>query len=30
LVTRGIVDLEDAQEMVVDLAYRLAKKAYML
>ena len=30
LVTRGIVDLEDAQEMVVDLAYRLTKKAYML
>jgi glucuronate isomerase len=30
LVTRGIVDLEDAQEMIVDLAYRLAKKAYML
>jgi len=30
LVTRGIVDLEDAQEMIVDLAYRLTKKAYML
>lgn len=30
LVVRGIVDLEDAQEMIVDLAYRLAKKAYKL
>jgi glucuronate isomerase len=30
LMTRGIVDLEDAQEMVLDLAYRLTKKAYML
>jgi glucuronate isomerase len=30
LVARGIVDLEDAQEMIVDLAYRLAKKAYKL
>lgn len=30
LVVRGIVDLEDAQEMIVDLAYRLAKKAYRL
>jgi glucuronate isomerase len=30
LVVRGIVDLEDAQEMMVDLAYRLAKKAYKL
>jgi glucuronate isomerase len=28
LVVRGIVDMEDAQEMVLDLAYRLAKKAY--
>jgi glucuronate isomerase len=30
LVMRGIVDLEDGQEMVVDLAYRLTKKAYRL
>lgn len=30
LVVRGIVDLEDAQEMIMDLAYRLAKKAYKL
>jgi glucuronate isomerase len=30
LVVRGIVDLEDAQEMIVDLAYRLAKKVYKL
>jgi glucuronate isomerase len=28
LVVRGIVDLEDAHAMVVDLAYNLAKKAY--
>ncbi|HKX33588.1 MAG TPA: glucuronate isomerase [Blastocatellia bacterium] len=28
LVTRGIVDLEDAEEMIHDAAYRLAKKAY--
>jgi glucuronate isomerase len=28
LVVRGIVDLEDAQEMIQDTAYRLAKKAY--
>ncbi|MFN8531809.1 MAG: glucuronate isomerase [Anaerolineae bacterium] len=30
LVTRGIVDEEDADEMIVDLAYRLAKKTYRL
>lgn len=30
LVVRGIIDLEDAQEMITDLAYRLAKKAYKL
>ena len=30
LVVRGIVDVEDAQEMALDLAYRLAKKAYKL
>jgi glucuronate isomerase len=30
LVVRGIVDLEDAQEMVQDSAYRLPKKAYKL
>jgi glucuronate isomerase len=28
LVVRGVVDLEDAGEMIHDLAYRLAKKAY--
>ncbi len=30
LVVRGIVDEQDAQEMVLDLAYRLAKQAYKL
>jgi len=30
LVVRGIVDREDAGEMILDLAYRLAKKAYKL
>jgi glucuronate isomerase len=30
LVVRGIIDLDDAQEMITDLAYRLAKKAYKL
>jgi hypothetical protein len=25
---RGIVDMEDAHEMILDLAYRLAKRAY--
>ena len=28
LVLRGIVDLDDAREMIVDTAYRLAKRAY--
>ena len=28
LVIRSIVDMADAQEMVLDLAYRLAKQAY--
>ncbi len=28
LVVRGLVDMEDAQEMAYDLAYRLAKQAY--
>ena len=28
LVVRGIVDVEDAGEMILDLAYRLAKKIY--
>jgi glucuronate isomerase len=28
LVVRGIVDMDDAGEMILDLAYRLAKKAY--
>jgi glucuronate isomerase len=30
LVVRAIVDMEDAQEMIVDLAYRLAKRAYKI
>jgi glucuronate isomerase len=30
LVVRGMVDTEDAQEMMMDLAYRLAKQAYKL
>ena len=30
LVVRGVVDEEDAQEMILDLAYRLAKQAYKL
>jgi glucuronate isomerase len=30
LVVRGVVDDEDAQEMILDLAYRLAKQAYRL
>ena len=30
LVLRGVVDLDDAQEMMVDAAYRLAKQAYKL
>jgi glucuronate isomerase len=30
LVVRGIVDADDAHEMSVDLAYRLAKRAYKL
>jgi len=28
LVVRGIVDMEDAAEMILDAAYRLAKRAY--
>ena len=28
LVVRAIVDMDDAREMILDLAYRLAKKAY--
>jgi glucuronate isomerase len=28
LVVRGIVDMEDAREMILDAAYRLAKRAY--
>jgi glucuronate isomerase len=28
LVARGILDMDDAQEMAHDAAYRLAKKAY--
>lgn len=28
LAVRGIVDMEDAREMILDMAYRLAKKAY--
>ncbi|GHO65253.1 uronate isomerase [Ktedonobacter sp. SOSP1-52] len=30
MVLRGIIDEEDAHEMVVDMAYRLAKQAYKL
>ena len=30
LVARGIVDMDDAEEMIHDTAYRLAKKAYKL
>ena len=30
LVVRGIVDMGDAGELILDLAYRLAKKAYKL
>jgi glucuronate isomerase len=30
LVVRGIVDMEDAEEMIQDTAYRLAKRAYKL
>jgi glucuronate isomerase len=30
LVARGIIDLDDAEEMIQDTAYRLAKKAYNL
>jgi glucuronate isomerase len=30
LVVRGVIDMEDAGEMIVDCAYRLAKKAYKL
>jgi glucuronate isomerase len=30
LVVRGVVDEQDAQEMILDLAYRLAKRAYKL
>ncbi len=30
LVVRGIVDLGDAHEMILDMAYRLAKRAYRM
>ena len=30
LVVRGIVDMDDAREMILDMAYRLAKRAYKL
>jgi len=30
LVVRGIVDIEDAKEMISDIAYRLAKRAYKI
>lgn len=30
LVVKGIIDMEDAREMIQDTAYRLAKKAYKL
>lgn len=28
MVVRGVIDMEDAHEMIVDCAYRLAKRAY--
>ena len=30
LLVRGVIDETDAEEMVVDCAYRLAKEAYRL
>jgi glucuronate isomerase len=30
LVVRGVVDREDAKEMILDMAYRLAKRAYKI
>jgi glucuronate isomerase len=30
MAVRGVVDQEDAREMILDMAYRLAKKAYKL
>ena len=30
LVVRGIVDIEEAKEMILDMAYRLAKRAYKI
>ncbi len=30
LVVRGVVDMEDAREMILDLGYRLVKKTYKL
>ncbi len=30
MTVRGVVDQEDAREMILDMAYRLAKKAYRL
>jgi glucuronate isomerase len=30
MVVQGVIDMEDASEMMVDCAYRLAKKAYKL
>ena len=30
LAVRGIIDVDDAREMVLDMAYRLAKRAYKL
>ncbi|MCX5832981.1 MAG: glucuronate isomerase, partial [Deltaproteobacteria bacterium] len=30
LVVQGIVDIEDAKEMILDMAYRLAKRAYKI
>ena len=30
LVVRGIVDIEDAREMILDMVYRLAKRAYKI
>jgi hypothetical protein len=30
LVVRGVVDMDDAEEMMLDATYRLVKKAYKL
>jgi glucuronate isomerase len=30
MVVRGVVDMEDAYDMILDCTYRLAKRAYKL